>query len=233
MNVTRLVQGSLTLAGVRSIGLDQASASQAADALLWLNQLLSEQGITSDEIIYIEEYIFPMVIGQEKYSIPNLAEADTVTYVLNEVRYGLDEMSLTQYKSSYRVNNVNSLPYMFYQQRTLTGTDLYFYFKPSQEFITTVNGKFQFPEVNMNTDLNLFIAPFYQTYLMYLLAARMCDWYLLNVPPGVAKTLYQLENKIKSINSYDMSYRPTKLLSRGAFWDWPSINLSPAWKPVR
>jgi hypothetical protein len=124
------------------------------------------------------------------------------------------------------------LPYIYYQQRTNAGSDLYFYFFPSQDFTCIVNGKFQFPVVDNMTDLDTFIAPFYQTYLMYVLARQMCDWYTLSVSQQLMLRLAMLQKQLKSMNSFDMNYQPTRMLSSKTFFNWPIINLAQGWMPV-
>lgn len=232
MRVVELINKAWILAGAVGRDLDQVKGSQGIDGLDWLNIVLSEMAEDGMTIPYIQEVEVTMIVGQEKYFVPNLIQASTVTFNLDEVRFSLIRQQINDFKGSFRVNNINSLMVNYYVQRVIGGSDIYFYFKPSQDYPVHINGKFAVGNVQFNDDLNLVADLFFQSYIMYRLANKLALWYGLTPLPGLANELMAGEHRIKTINSPDMTFKPTGLLMGNQALNWAQINVGRGWMPT-
>src|ERR1019366_7669509 len=97
---------------------------------------------------------FNLVQGQELYFIPNLLQIDALTLNDGVNRYLMIEQSRRDYFATSRVDNIQSLPMTFRQERVLGGTNLYFYFFPNKVYTINYSGKFCFTDVALTTDLS-------------------------------------------------------------------------------
>jgi hypothetical protein len=181
-------------------------------------------------IPYYLEYDFAAVIGQEKYFIPNLINADTFVFYINSVRYQTENRARREYFGSSRADNIKSLPGSWHLERCFQGANIYIYFKPDQNFPLTIWGQFRLAEVTLQQDLSLTLDRFYINYLRYELAVRLCAEYNYSVPPGVDKAYkkYVIDISKKS-GPMDLNLTKLSTLQRRGSINYGQVNLGHGW----
>ncbi len=209
----QLISGAFYASGVSSREFETVSGQQIGDGLIWLNDIIQENVVNDGMIPYEKTYNFNAVIGQQKYTIPDLIQIDTIVFYINTVRFSMVHVDRDQYFGASRAENVKSLPYSYYFEKQLNGGDLYLYFLPGDTYPMEIHGSFGMTSVALGQDLSLTIAQFYTTYLRYALADRICTEYNLTVPAGVVKELGRYRDMIdNNSNLIDLSMHKTSSL---------------------
>ena len=150
----QLISGAYYAAGIVSREFETVSGQQVTDGLTWLNNIISEKVVDDGMIPYESTYTFTAVTGQPSYVIPNLIAIDTLTFTLNTVRYSMAYTPRNQYFGSNRVNNINSLPFEWYFERSFGGGTLYIYFNPDREYPIEIHGMFRMTSVALGQNLS-------------------------------------------------------------------------------
>lgn len=210
-----LLANSYYGSGILSREADTMSGVQASDALNWLNDILLEKTVDSGMIPYTT--IFPLAgeKGKEKYFIPDLVEADTLTFLKDNVRFSMRKIKRDEYFGRSRVETVETLPSVFHLERQFGGADLYIFFPPDQDYQFEINGLFRLSEVALNQDLELTLDRFYISYLRYCLIDRICTEFNEATPVGALRQLGKYQSFIdKKSRPLDLSAIKTSSLSR-------------------
>lgn len=151
----QLITGAYYAAGIVSRDFETVSGSQAADGLIWLNDILGQTRVDMGMIPYETTYKFTAQEGVEKYFIPNLIKIDTIVFYLNQVRYAMQFSNRNAYFGASRVETVTSLPNSWYFEKQTGGGNLYIYFKPNQQYPMEIHGSFGIPPVkSLQQDLS-------------------------------------------------------------------------------
>ena len=229
--VSTLITRSFYLSQILARDLQTISGSQTEDGLFLLNELLDEKSSDLSLIPYYREFDVTTVQGTEMYFIPNLMEADSVTFNLGDVRFSMNELTRKEYFATPRIDTLQSLPFSYRIERTLGGANLYLYFLPSQDFVVKIWGKFALTEVTLNQDLSLTYDGFYISYLRHYLASKICSEYGQTLPDGVQKEFARIEKKLKSISPADLSISKKSFFTTNNSLDWQFLNLSQGWFP--
>jgi hypothetical protein len=244
--VTQLITDAYYTSGIVGKEFETVSGSQAQDGLANLNFLLGKKSADKGAIPYFLRYNNTMVIGQEQYFIPGLITTETLTYQIpnpdgNNVRYACRPVDRKLYWATPRANNIQSLPYNYFVQREFNtdltkgpiggGASVYFYFLPSQAFPFEIWGLFALTNVALNQDLSLTLDEFYQDYLRFELAVRLCKVYNYAIPPGVQAELDEyymiLEKREQQIDLHQQSISPLSQITDGLNYAW--ANLGTGW----
>ena len=230
--VNQLISDAYYASGVVSREFETVNGPEIQDALRWLNEILDTLIVEPDIIPYETTYEFNAVIGQEAYEIPNLIFGDTLTFDLNTVRFPMVHLQRDAYFGQGRVETIQSLPYQYYIERDMTGATLYMYFLPNMPYPFTLHGVFRLSDVVLGQDLDLTLNIFYQVYLKYMLAVKICHEYSLAVPMGCQNELDQIRAKIqKQSRPLDMSVQKYSTLHQPTRTGWAFINLGNGYLP--
>jgi len=221
-----LINRAYYLSQVVSRELQTVSGVQVTDGLYLLNALIGFKNTDVHHIPYYTRYSFNSVIGQEEYFIDNLLEVDSLTFNIGDVRYSLDVMTRDQYFGSPRVDNIESLPYMYRVEREIGGSRIYLYFEPQAVYVMKLSGKFGFDTVDLTTDLETVFDSFYIEYMRYLLASMICAEYGATFPDASQQQLGVYQKKLMSVSPKDLSLKKRNLIGTGTpAWNWQAINL--------
>lgn len=230
---TQLITGAYYAAGVVSREFETVSGGQLADALIWLNNIITEKDVDQDMIPYETTYNANFIIGQEKYFIPGLIQIDTLVFFLDSVRYAMQYSSRNAYFGSSRVESIQTLPYEWYFEKGLNGGNLYVYFFPDKNYPMEIHGVFSLPTVALGQDLELLFPDELITYFRYALADRICAEYNFAVPEGVARTLAKYQGWIsKNSRILDLNLKKTSTLQTKGTINWGFVNLGKGWRPT-
>lgn len=150
----QLITGSYYAAGVVSREFETVSASQLADGLGWLNDIISEKRVDDGMIPYETTYTFNSQIGVKVYFIPNLIQIDTLVFYLDQVRYAMVYTKRNQFFGAPRVENIQSLPFEWYWETKVGGGNLHIYFSPDKSYPMEIHGIFGLTNVSANQDLS-------------------------------------------------------------------------------
>lgn len=229
--VTDLITRAFYLSQVVSRELETVSGQQLSDGLTWLNALLSLKSAYSRLIPYYNLYQFNAVIGQEEYFVPELIQAETLTFNIGPVRYSTQSQGRRAYQGSGRVDNITSLPFNWHAERALGGSNIFLYFIPDTNYPIKIWGKFGFTDVVLNQDLLLLYDEYYIDYLRYRLAQRICSEYGIPLQPQAMEELAELESSMTDVSPPDMSLTKYSSLQGTTGINWGDINIGRGWRP--
>lgn len=229
MLATQLINYAYVFSGIVGRGLNGVSNQQSADGLMLFNLLLGEMVLKPDYIPYYSMVNVNTVQGQEEYFLENVAEISTVTFTLDNVRYSLNPDNRRHYFGSPRANNISSLPFTVFWERTVGGSNLYLYFFPSQSLVINANCKLFLGNVTLDTNLDQVFDLSYQSYLMYSLAKKICEWNKISVNPEITLKLREFQELISNINPKDFTCRKSYSLSRGQSLTYADVNFGRGW----
>lgn len=228
---TQLITNAYYSSGVVSREFETVSGGQISDGLAWLNDIISETDINSSMVPTETTFNQNFIIGQEKYFIPNLSGVDTLTFFLDSVRYAMKFTKRNEYFGASRVENIQSLPFEWYVERTLGGSNIYVYFKPDRAYPMEIHGIFKLTNVSLGQDLNLTFDQYYITYMRYALSDRICSEYNYETPPNVMRQLDKYTAWIdKTSRVLDLSISKVSTLQKRGTFNWAFINLSKGWQ---
>jgi hypothetical protein len=230
--VNQLISDAYYASGIVSREFETVNGPEIQDGLRWLNEILDTLIVEPDIIPYETTYQFNAVIGQEAYQIDNLIFADTLTFDLNSVRFPMARLQRDAYFGQGRVQTITSLPYQYYVERDMMGATLYMYFLPNQAYPFTLHGVFRLTQVVLGQDLELTLNIFYQVYLKYMLAVKICNEYSRAVPMGCQSELDQIRAKIqKQSRPLDLSIKKYSTLHQQTRMGWAWVNLGQGFLP--
>lgn len=229
MNTRELITEAWYTSGIVSRDLDNVSGSQAIDGLRHLNGLLSEKSMSTRYIPYYGHTQQTLTPGQEVYTFTNLVAVDTITFNIGSLRYALRRTTRRPYFGEGRVDNIDSLPYQYYFEREKDGGKIYLYFRPSEAFELKITGKFSLTQVAIDDDLDLILDRFYQSYLIYQLAKRLCAFY--NLPFLHGSILKEIEEQIVDITPNDYSITKISTLKKTPALNWADVNFPSGFRP--
>ncbi len=226
----KLITNAYYLSGIVSRGLQSVSGEQLTDGLDLLNALLAVKAIHQTLIPYYQEYSLTVVKGQEKYFVPNLIAAETLTFNIGSVRYSMLYTARDRYFGSPRADNVESLMFNWHVERCKDGSNLYVYFKPNVNYPMKIWGKFGLTHVaNENVDLETVYDNFYIEYLRYALAEYICAEYNISFQPQSQKKLDEIEAQLKDVSPLDLHMQKTSTLSGSIGLNYGFVNLGGGW----
>lgn len=230
--VTKLITNAWYLSGIVSRDLETVSGDQISDGLDLLNAVLAIKTANRRLIPYFTQYMLNAVPNQEVYFIPNLINAETLTFNIGPVRYSMQWLDRKKYFGTGRVDNISSLPFDWHVERTKGGANLYLYFLPDSNYPLIIWGKFSLAMLtNLQQDLSLTLDAFYIEYLRYALAEYMCSEYNINLQPQSQQKLNEYEEIITDISPIDLSVSKTSTLQRHQGLNWGDINIGRGWRP--
>ena len=227
-----VITGAYYTSGIVARGFQEPDGSQVNEGLDLLNDILEFKTVELDMVPYFTKYSFTAVPNQQTYFIPNLIQADTLTFFLDTVRYQMTQIQRDQYFGTSRAENIASLPFTWHLERTKGGANVSLYFLPNQAYPMELLGIFGLTSCDLYQDLSLTYDRFYITYLKYSLAKRLCVEYNYDVPAGVMNLLSDYENAIsKRSQQLDLTNTCISTLSSNTALSYGQINLSPGWVP--
>lgn len=238
MTVTarQLITKAYYLSGVVARKFQSVSGAQITDGLELLRELLAEQAITGKQIPYYGTDTFTAVPGQEIYFVPDVMDIETLTFVIDDVRYSMRDRGRVNYLGKSRANNVQSLPYEYHYERVLSGAgvsgvNIFLYFLPDQPYVFTLSGKFAFASPTLDTDLSLVLEVYYIKYLTYALASDICEDYQITFPPQALSKLKSLEEKLTFVSPIDLTVQKESSFQGNHYVNYGMVNLGRGWVP--
>lgn len=221
------------LSSIVSREFESPTGSQMSDGLRLLNELLADRTIDNGTIPYTDKLTMPAVAAQSTYVIPNMINLEVFTFYINSIRYQTRNQQRQEFFGSFRVANIQSLPFNWHFERNLGGGTLYLYFVPDVAYPLEMWGTFRLSSVTEFQDLSLTLDQFYINFLIYLLSERLCQFNSFMVPADITRQLakyYQWINK--STNVMDLRQQKLSSLSNGTAINYALVNLSDGWVPV-
>lgn len=228
----QLITEAYYLSGIVARDFQTVSGSQLNDGLYLLNAYLAVKTANQKLIPYYKMYDFTATTGQELYFIPNLVAIETFTYFIGNVRYSSEVATRRKYFGQPRVQNINSLPFEWRQERTLNGMNLYLYFLPQQNFPLEIYGKFGLQSVVFGEDLTTVYDMYYIEYLRHGLAEYICGENNITFQRGGSDRLKELEEMLTQISPPDLSVsRISTIGMANAGINWGDVNCGRGWRP--
>lgn len=227
----QLITKAYYLSQVVSRQLQVVSGEQISDGLELLNALLDIKGSDLRLIPYYVEGTTDTVQGQEKYFLEDVLAIDSLTFNLGVVRYPMREMSRRDYFATGRVDNIQSLPWSYRQERCLGGTNLYLYFLPQGVYTLKYWAKFGMTNVTLTQDLSLTYDGYYLEYLRFALAEYISLQYGATFPDLAAQKFKEIRKKLMDINPPDLTVRKQSYFTRTPSIDWQFVNIGQGWLP--
>ncbi len=228
---TELVSRAFYLSEIVSRDLETVSGSQSSDGLRMLNDLLDEKSMTGRYIPYYGHLSSSLIKGQQKYNFPGLIEVDAITFNIGDVRYAMQKAQRREYFGSNRVDNIESLPYQYYPERVLGGTDIYLYFSPADDYELKITGKLSLLNVGPFSNLRDQIDGFYISYLTYDLAVRLCEYYSVPTPSDIQRRLQTIESQLVNVEPLDFRVNLISSFPTRGVGMYGQANLGRGWLP--
>lgn len=228
-----LITEAYYLSSIVSREFETATGSQMSDGLRLLNELLADRTIDTGTIPYTDKLTMTATATQAVYPIANMIDLEIFVFYINSVRYQTRNQQRRDFFGSFRVVNIQSLPFNWHFERNFGGGTLYLYFVPDVNYPLELWGTFRLSSVTQFQDLSLTIDQFYINFLTYLLAERLCQFNSFMVPADISKQLskyYQWINK--STNIMDLRTQKLSSLGGGTAINYALVNLSGGWVPV-
>jgi hypothetical protein len=229
--VTQLIANAYYLSGIVSRGLQTVSGEDLNDGLELLNKLLSIKSIDKRKVPFYTEHNFTALEGVETYFIENLIEAETLTFYIGDIRYSMLEQTRNVYNGAGRVENTESLPYIWKFERCKDGANISMYFLPNVNYPCTLWGKFKLGQVTLGTDLNAQFELNYIVYLEFGLAQYICQFRGKPVLPFVKEQIAVLEKIYTDISPKDLSMTKFSSLQRDSGINYADVNIGRGWRP--
>jgi len=232
--VLKLITNAYNMAGIVSRDFETVEGSQLSDGIDSLNDLLGDKTVDTGLIPYYRRHEFNGVIGQEQYDIDNLTEVSTLVFFLSGVRYQMFPVGRDNYFGSPRAENIQSLPFTYNVERIVGGSSIYMYFKPNQDYLFQIWGKFSLDEVTDQLfDLETVYDRFYIDYLKFQLCRRLCINYSYPMPDLAAEELGRLEQKINKMSGpLDFHMKTISTLNNmGYTVSYAQVNIGKGWVP--
>jgi hypothetical protein len=227
-----LIDRAWNLSGIVARNLETVSGDQSTEGLFLLNELLDFKAADLNLIPYFRLYNGVFVQGQEQYDITGLVEIQTMTFTMNnQVRYPMTWVPRDYYFGSGRVNNIQSIPYIYHTERQLNGTRVYVYYLPMDNYAFQISGKFALTDVLNNTDMSTVYDGFYMAYLRYALAEKMCMEYDIAFDPDKKAYLMRMEKLLQQTSPPDLTIKKPNFLGKKRALDWQTINISRGYLP--
>lgn len=234
MLVSELINRAWIQSGIVPRALSSVSGEQVRDGLFLLNQFLDDVSMTGRFIPYYDYPEVTAVIGQEIYFIPNAVIIETVTFNIGDVRYSMYRDNRGHYFGNPRVDNINALSFDFYVERVNGGSNVYVYFLPQQAYVFKIKGRFSLSNLttaNMGDDLDDTYDGWYQNYLLYNLARKMCSWYKISVSPETMAEIKRYEDQLADANCMDLTTRKISTAAKSATITYAQVNIGRGWIP--
>lgn len=229
---SKLAVQACYLSNIVSRGTQTVTGEQLDDALEALNCVISEQSIGSKTIPYFKNITISAITGQEKYFIPNLIEIENATFLMTNVRYPMFLMNRNSFFGTPRATNINSMPYTYCAERTVGGTNLYFYFTPNNAYPITIWGKFGFDIVEADTDLSEVWDYFYINYIKLLAAEYICCINGNSLPEQTYRKLRSIEQKMTDMNPVDYTMKKYSSFTANNYIGYSYANLGTGFYPT-
>lgn len=226
-----LITRSWYLSGIVARNLQVVTGDQITDGLMLLNALLDWKAYQTDLIPYWTYFEFPAIAGQETYFLPNVMEIESATFNIGVVRYPMDFVTRRVYFGTGRIDNLQTLPFNWYFNRSVGGGTLYLYFLPEGNFPIKVMAKFGLQEVSLQEDMSAVYDNAYIEYLRYALAQYMCSEYGILFNPESAKILQAIERQLMDVSPPDLSIQKSSILTSGGGINFGDVNLGKGWRP--
>lgn len=226
----KLITEAWYLSNIVSRKLEVVTGAEINDGLDRLNAVIEIATDNYGLIPYWSSYQFDSVVGQEEYDIPGVVGIDTATYVIPDVRYQLIYKTREEYFGYPRVNQIESLPTIYHYETNLSGAKFYMYFLPSDVWEFTIWGKFKLTQVELNQDLSLTLPMFYIEYLVYKLAAYLCEYYDTPFSPEKMKRLASYEQSLRNASPIDFTRLKWSSFNSLVSPDYGMANLGHGWR---
>lgn len=226
-----LITRSYYLSQIVSRGLQTVSGEQIIDGLDLLNALLAVKSMDTRLIPYWSRSSFVTVAGTESYFVSNLVAIETLTFNLQDVRFGMNQQGRIQYFGQSRINNLQSLPFTYHTEREKGGTRIYLYFVPDSVYTVELTGKFGLTDVTLDTDLLLVYDAYYIEYLRYALGEYICSDYAVNFPAQAEAKFQQIQKKLMDVDPPDLSIQTIDYFGDNTSINWAIVNLSKGYLP--
>jgi len=176
-----IIDRAYRIIGVRS--KDQAlSGDDVGQGLYILNQMLDHYSADSQLIAYYDVIEFPLVVGQESYTISDQLVADVtnkrlvylkyVNLIDNQYRYPVRVENDTMFYRFTRDETVTRRPSIVFLQQEIGQSRITFIEAPDKTYTCVVKGKFILAHLELSTIITQ-VPIAYHRYLEYALANEL------------------------------------------------------------
>lgn len=230
--LSKLISGAYYESGIVARGLQTVGGEQALDGVDLFNEILAEKSMDSVFLPYYTNQTVTLSEGQETYFIAGLSELATLTFNIGTVRYPMDELGIQEYNATGRVDNVESLPFSFYLQRSLGGTQIKLYPLPASDYVLNILGKFAYPDIsNYQEDLALTYDTFQILYFKFKVAYRLLLFNKQPIPQDLKQQLDNLERRFHDLTGTDWSIQKVSMIRCDYRPNYMQAALRDGWVP--
>lgn len=219
---------------IRSPDFQTVGADDTQRGISEMNAILSGMSANTKMVPYYKEYVFPAVIGQEKYFIPGLIEPLSLTFNMQVVRFATTTIGRKKYHGKTRVDGLIALPFENTFEKCLNGSNLYVQLLPAESYIFKIWGKFGLGSISVDdltTDMLLVYDRWYADFLMHMLIKRLGNFYGVPIGPEVQNTIDTIAANVNDMNPLDLEENKINFYDSAAYPNWVQIQLSRGFTP--
>jgi hypothetical protein len=217
MLASELIAKSWYFSGIVARGFESVSGQELEDGLMLLNDLLAANNMLGNKFPYQSDITLNTIAGQFSYDVQGLIKITSITFKDGSLRWGMIRDSRRDFQGSTRVDDIESLPYHYHEERALNKMIVNLYFIPDKAYEINIHGLFKYPVVSLSADVSSLFEDFYITYLVYELASWICDFRDVDLPARVERRRKILEDNVKQVFVPDMkSVKVNALPSSGS-----------------
>lgn len=226
-----LIQDAYRFAQIIPEEGEAADASQLKTGLRLLNDLITEINYTGDLISLISNNTFNLAAGNNNVDLDGYIDVVELFYPLGNVRFMPYRNQAQNYFKSATITNASGMPVNVYAQRTESGITLNVFFNSDRDYLITIWGTKQLPQMTEDTDI-IGKDSFYIPYLKRILARELRVYDQLNPLPSLDARIAQMEHKLKRIKVRNTAVNKSRLGKGSSGTDSiPSLVLGRGWRP--
>lgn len=224
--VLQLITMAYYEAGINARDLQTAGGSQFSDGLQYFNEVLASTFIDEGIVPFYKSIELTLEDGVETQFVPNLIEAETLTFFQDGVRYSVGQTSRREYWGTPKATNVQTLPGIFRVDRTTGGSNVSVTYTADKDYPAELWGLFALEEAVLNDDLYSIYDKYYVTYLRLYTAIFLCMSYNQEVPSGVQKLFTKYDHLIRKRSAQiDLKNDIISVVSRGNSINYAQVNI--------
>jgi hypothetical protein len=208
-----LIIDAYYLSGIVARDDQEVSGAQIMNGQRLLNGLLAVKAVDNKLIPFYKDYSFPTVGHIRKYFVEGLIASETVSFIMNEVRFPSYNVTRKYFFGPGQSMNVFAPPFNCHTERVNNGSDIYFFPVPDKEYPITIWGKYMLPAMALDTNLTTDYEGSFIMYLKYALADYICSDYNVALQLQAAHKLKELEEQLIYVSEKDLSCEKISTLS--------------------
>ncbi|MFX0132170.1 MAG: hypothetical protein ACFFDN_00860 [Candidatus Hodarchaeota archaeon] len=195
-----------------------------------LNEIVRSSYDTDLFIPYVKTFEFPLVIGQQSYTLSKKIGADVDSEPIafiefaylqdSSINFSIRVAESSEYYVPTRVTNISTRPNTIYWDKGVDETTIVFFDLPDKAYIFGLRGGFIIPEFEAHTTLDD-IPDSYIGYLKYALARQLADNFeAAEWTPKLELTYKDKRRQLRAGRHRSLVIKQNSFLCQTPYYEW-------------